>query len=310
MRQKNNIRIVFFGTPEFAAKTLESLHDEFYVLAAVTPPDKPRGRKMEILPSPIKQHAQTLGIPLFQPQSAGELKDFIKNIAPDMGVIFSYSKILPKDVIDIFPFGILNIHPSLLPRYRGPSPVQAAILNGEEKTGVTIIMIDDKMDHGPILAQEEVMILPHETAPELLNRLSEKGAQMLLQIIPQWFAKKIHPREQNHDEASFCKMILRNDGKIDLSASADLIYRQYRAYYGWPGVFTEIEKKRIKILEMEIARAPGPIGSISIINGNPAIFCGGGAIILKKILPESRRPMTGKDFLIGLKNFNNSNIIH
>jgi len=302
----NSIKIVFFGTPNIATITLNELIKQFRVIAVVTQPDKPAGKEKKIEATPVKRIAQDYGIKIFQPKDLITIGKDLSSLSPDIGVLFAYKNTVPKDIINLFPFGILNIHPSLLPKYRGPSPVQSAILNNETKTGVTIIKIDEEIDHGPIIAQKEVQMNYGENANDLLQRLSIIGTQLLMESISKYINKEITPQDQEHSEATKTNTISRENGLINWKNNAKSIYLQYRAYFPWPGAYTQFMGKRFKIIDLNILEsimentyAPGTIFSTK--NEDLAVQCEKSAIILYQIQLEGKKPISGKDFLLGYK---------
>jgi len=240
-------KIVFFGTSEFAVPALEALHGAGFDLTVITMPNEPTGRKKIITPPPVKIAAEKLGIKVLQPQ---KLKDDIffeefKSLEPDFCVIAAYGKIIAERYIQTPRQGFLNIHPSLLPKYRGPTPVQAAILNGEIETGVTIMQIDKEMDHGPIYLQKKFNILPDEIYPQLHDRLAQEGSVMLLEVIKDF--ANFTAQEQDHTQATFCKIYAREDGRIDWSRTPQEIYNQIRALNPEPGTWTTWQDKILNI---------------------------------------------------------------
>lgn len=246
-----NFKIIFFGTPQVSADILQILHDAGYEISAiVTNPDAPVGRKHIITPSPVKVLADQLGLPIFQPIKIDQ--EFVEKLMANnqwlMAVVVAYGKILPQSLIDSFPLGMLNIHYSLLPKYRGASPVEQAILNGDEKTGVTIQKLVFKLDAGPIVAMKEFPINDEITTPELKGRLTDVGGELLLETLPKYIAGEISPAEQEHSVATHCGKVDKADGEL-LSTDSDITkWRKYRAYFGWPGVFYfDTEGKRNKI---------------------------------------------------------------
>ncbi|HUD08635.1 MAG TPA: methionyl-tRNA formyltransferase, partial [Candidatus Saccharimonadales bacterium] len=224
MSTKKNLKIIFFGTPKFAAVILKSLLDNKFDMAAVfTQPDKKVGRKQEVAYSPVKDLAQKNKIEIFQPQSLREsgLSEAIKEIKPDLFVVAAYGKILPKDILEIPELGAVNIHTSLLPKYRGASPVQCAILSGAKKTGITLMKMNEKMDEGDILVQEKIKIGENDTTDTLMKKMAELGAKMITNFIPGWVEGKIKPVRQDHSKATYCKPVKRDDGKIDWNSPAE-----------------------------------------------------------------------------------------
>jgi len=250
----DNLHIAFFGTTIHAVPILEALVKNGYAIdLVITQQDEPAGRKMELTPPPIKLAAQKLGLTVEQP---AKLKDYTPPKEYNLAIVCFYGKIIPQRILDLPIFGNLNVHPSLLPKYRGPAPVQGAILNNETETGVSIIKLDKEMDHGPILEQKTLAIDPDENAYDLSARLTTLGAQMLLEIIPLYVKGEFNLQEQDHNAASFTKMLKREDGKIDFSNKAQTIYNQWRAFQPWPGVWMTTEIKntdlRIKLIDIKL----------------------------------------------------------
>ncbi|MCL4382401.1 MAG: methionyl-tRNA formyltransferase [Patescibacteria group bacterium] len=260
------INTVFFGTPDFVLPICEALRDlkEFHLAAVITSPDKPVGRKQILTPSPVKQWALSHKIPVFTPEKLSTTNSQfpLSNIQGDLGVLAAYGKIIPQEIIDFFPKGILVIHPSLLPKYRGASPVPAAILAGDKETGVTIFKMDNLMDHGPIVTQFREKIKADDTTESLLTRLFSKTTDILLTILKPYIEDKIIPTIQDHKKATFCPLLKKEDGKINWHWPTPKIDRLVRAMIPWPGAFTYITLntkrqipivKRLKILETHLS---------------------------------------------------------
>lgn len=301
-----SIRIIFFGTPEFALPALLALHQAGCQIAAViTQPDKPTGRKQITTSSPIKIAATKLKIKVLTELNEAD----IYQLKPTLGIVVAYGKIIPERILKLFPLGCLNIHPSLLPKYRGPSPIQSAILAGDETTGVSIIKLDDKMDHGPIVAAEEVKI-NRSDARELSNRLAATSARLLLNILPDYIDGKLELHQQSDHEAVFCKLLTRTDGKIDWRKSAAEIARQIRAYSAWPESSAEVLLPDSKKLSVKISAAhetnqaaAAEHGSVFCHQGDLFIKCSQGALLIKKIQPAGKNELTAGQFINGyLKN--------
>ncbi len=301
-----NPKVIFIGTADFAIPILESLITNGYpLLAVITAPDKPVGRKQIITPPPIKILAEKHNIPVFQPKTISNIKNQISNIRPDLIVVTAYGQILPKEILEIPRYGCLNIHPSLLPKYRGPSPIQYTILNGDKETGVTIILMNEKIDAGSILGR---LNLPRRFSLQKLNpeelekELSELGAKLLIETIPKWINGEIKPIVQNESKATYTKILTREDGKIDWKKSAEEIERQIRVLNPEPGTFTILENKIVKILKADILLTNGnkKVGEFFLTEkGGLAVACGKGTLVLEEIQPEGKRKMTGKEFLNG-----------
>jgi len=313
--KNEKLKIVFMGTPEFGAIILEGLiKGNYKPCLVITAPDKPVGRKQILTPPPVKQIAQKYNTPIEQPEKILNLKSEILNLTPDLIVVAAYVQILPKEILEIPKFGCLNVHPSLLPRWRGPSPIQYTILNGDEKTGVTIIKMTEKVDSGPIVAQKELSSFTEkETYQTLHNQLAEKGAKLLFQTIPKWIKGEIKPEPQDESKTTYTKILTREDGEIDWKKSAEAIERQIRAFDPWPGgwTFWPVLKDtfgRIKILEAKIFKSPDsktyPIGKVLVIPQNKAaVQCGRDFLLIEKLQIEGKREMNSEEFLRGHPDF-------
>ncbi len=300
------MKIIFAGTSEFGIPTLEKLEAQHELVLVITQPDKPAGRDKKLAPPPVKVWAQKNNIPVEQPEKIYNLKSIISNFEPDLLLVAAYGQIIPKDILDIPKLGSINIHGSLLPQYRGASPIQSAILNGDQETGITLIKMDEKMDHGPMIAREKLYLTGKEKFPELYKALSLVSAELVEKTLPDWFAGKIAPEEQSHNEASFSKMLTRQDGKINWAQPAAQIDQQIRALNPEPGTWTELKGKVVKILEAEILpdhkiELPGKLYSH---NGEVAVKCLDNGLILKRVKLEGKNEISGKDFLNGLQGLN------
>lgn len=306
------IRMVFMGTPDISATILRALAAARYnIVGVVTKADRPQGRKQEITGSPVKQAAQELALPVFQPFKLNE--EAVSTIAewkPDIIVVAAYGKILPTSLLELPGFGCINVHASLLPRWRGASPVQNALLSGDQETGVTIMLMDAGMDTGDILSQEAIAIAPDETAEELLARLTDVGTALLLRTIPQWIARALKPTPQKNDQATLCQLIEREDGRIMWTDSADTIYNRYRALFPWPGIFTYWKKDdsvlRLKLLRVALQKQSPQteyqIGQVFELGDKVGVQTGAGVIFLDLVQLEGKAPMPLKDFLRGNPN--------
>jgi methionyl-tRNA formyltransferase len=236
---KNNLKFIFFGTPEVASKTLEDLKQAGYFPSLiVTSIDKPQGRKMIMTPPPVKTWALQNNIPFLQPEKIDEeLIDKIQKLNFDFSIVVAYGKMLPEKLISTPKHGTLNIHYSLLPKYRGASPVESALLNGDSITGVSIQKMAYKLDSGPIIASREVEIYPEEKKEELRDRLIGIGSKLLIDVLPDYLENKLNITPQNENEATFCHKIRKEDGEIKTDGNDLENYNKYRAYFGWPGIF-------------------------------------------------------------------------
>jgi len=308
----SNLKILFMGTPEFAIPAFNALLKANYkVVAVITAPDAPIGRKQIITSPPIKIEAKKNNIPVLQPEKIKDIQwiQKIKKLNPDLIIVCAFGQIIPKEILDIPKFGAINIHPSLLPKYRGASPIQYTILNNEKETGITIILMDEQMDHGPIITNSKLKIKNEKiTYKELTKELSELAAKLLIKTLPKWINKKIKPQEQNHNEATFTKIIKKEDGKIDWNNPAEKIDAQIRALNPWPGTYSIFNGKSIKILEAETIKTDEklPTGKVFKINNDIVIKCGVNALKIKTIQIESKKPIDIKSFINGYPNFINS----
>ena len=318
--------IVFFGTHNLATTILKTLIDapDFEITAVVTQPDKPAGRDKNMQSTPVKELAEQNNLPIFQfstltASDTSSSNKIVSNnfVAPatqlsklgaDLFVVAEYGMLIPKTILDMSKHGTLNVHPSLLPKYRGASPIQSAILNGEKETGVTIMLLDEKMDHGPILKQQNCSIRDDETAPELEKKLAECGAELLIKTISDWIAGKIQAKEQNHNKATFCKKISREDGKIDWNLPAEKIYNHWRAFQPWPGVYTEWNGKRLKLPHINTSThqhintlEPGNVYLDQ--NGRLTLACGVNSLNINRLQLEGKKEIDAVAFINGHKNF-------
>ena len=301
------MRIVFMGTPEFALPSLEGLIGNGYEVAAVyTQPDKAAGRGRVVEESPVKKAGRRHNLNVFQPvnMKSAETRTQLAGLKPDAVVVAAFGQILPPSVLEIPPFGCLNIHPSLLPKYRGVAPVPAAILNGDEWTGVSVMLLDKGVDTGPVLTSVHVPVLPQDTAGSLLEKLSHTGAQLLLDTLPGWFRKEIKPQPQNNTDASYTKMLTKEAGEIDWKLPAVQIWRRVRAYQPWPGCYTRWQGKQLKILGVVPLHGEGTKepGSVVAIKDNAAAFgivTGDGIMGVVKVQLEGKKAVTAKEFLNG-----------
>lgn len=301
------------GTSSFATEILNSLIKERYDIAAIfTQSDKKIGRKQELIIGPIKLIGTENGIPVLQPDKLSEKEiGEIKSIGPAAIIVASYGKILPKKILEIPKFGCLNIHASLLPKYRGASPIQNALLDGEKKTGNTIMLMDEGVDTGAILSQNEIDIKPDDTAKTLTGKLAVSGAKLLLKTLPDYVSGKIIPQKQNDSSATSCKLIKREDGLIDWNDPAEKIYNKYRAFQPWPGVYafweTGNSPKRLKLINIKMQKEnpakKNIIGEVFRFNDDIAIQTGAGLIILKELQLEGKPPINAESFVNGHLNF-------
>ena len=296
-------RIVLMGSPEFAVPSLRALAGRFNVVAVVTQPDRPAGRGRQVSQPPVKQAALELGLLVWQPESlrCAEAMEHLRSLQPDCVIVAAYGEILRPRVLALAPKGFVNVHASLLPKYRGASPIAAAILAGDTETGVTIMLLDAGTDTGPILAQEHLPILPDDTRGYLEAKLADLGARLLLCTLPAYLEGAIEPKPQNESQATVTQPLKREDGAIDWSQPAAHIERQCRAMDPWPGAYTRWQGKLIKVWRGEVAPTsiPAAPGKVLTASGGPTVATGEGLLRLVRIQPEGRPPMPGEDFTRG-----------
>jgi methionyl-tRNA formyltransferase len=304
------MNIVFFGSSNVALPVLEILHEQYSVVLVVTTPDAKVGRKQTITPSPVGLLAAELGLPLYKPEklSDSSVIDTLQKTQADVFVVLSYGKIIPESILNIPPHKSINIHPSLLPKYRGPTPMPAALLNGDTETGTTIMLMDKEMDHGPILAQRSVPIDPDDTFLTLQDKLSKLSAHLLIDTLPGYIQGDIKPQEQNHAEATYCKLQSKEDGKINWQQTATQIYNQFRALYPWPGIWTTWNGQILKITfcvptAETSSEAPGTVLPYGMI------ACGEGTVLQINQLQLSGKNETDiQSFLNGYTSFTGSQL--
>lgn len=279
------IRFAYFGTPLFATIVLDELEKKGYLpLVIVTSPDKPKGRNLIITPSEVKAWAQSRHIPVLAPVKLRD-ETFASELASyhcDLFIVAAYGKIIPKEILEIPRYGVLNVHPSLLPKFRGPSPIESVILSPENHTGVTIMKLDEELDHGEIVAQEECHTLPWPPKGSLLTKvLAHQGGGLLANVIPQWIAT-LHSQEQDHSQATFTKKISKEDGLINLADNALDNYKKIQAFDEWPGTYFFVERNgkntRVRIVDATLQN---------------------GILTILRVIPESKREMSYEDFLRG-----------
>lgn len=303
-----NLRILFMGTAELSCPSLRGLVavPDFRTVAVVTQPDRPKGRDLRLQPSPVKVVALELGLPVLQPERARN-EGFIETLAgltPDLIVVVAYGQILPQAVLDIPRFGCLNVHTSLLPKYRGAAPIQWAIVHGEAETGVTIMKMDAGLDTGDILLQEHTPILPADHSETLHDRLAQMGAALLLKTIPQYINGSLLPQPQPAVGGSYAARIKKEDGHIDWSQPAQLILNRLRGLTPWPGVFSFLEdgprKHLLKIWQAEVADGSGAPGQIlRVEKSGISIACGEKALRILNLQREGGKRLTAQQFLAG-----------
>ncbi len=301
-------KLIFMGTPDFAVPVLKALIGRYEIVGVVTQPDRRarRGRKLEA--SPVKVVALAHDLPVLQPPSLRrpDAVAELRALAPDVIVVAAYGQILPAEVLAIPPRGCLNVHASLLPRCRGAAPVSAAILAGDEETGVTIMLMDEGMDTGPILSQATCPISPQDTRESLRARLAQLGADLMMDTLPRWLAGEIEPQPQDHDQATYCCLIAKEDGLIDWSQPAIEICRSCRAYCSWPGIYTYWRGKLLKVLSADALpqwAGEGEPGRVMALDEGLAVATGKGALLLGEVQLAGKRALSAEDFSRGQRDF-------
>lgn len=301
----DNTKIVFMGSPEFALQTLKALFQTYAVVGVVTQPDRAAGRGRELKPPAVKTLALALGIPVIQPErlSQPDTMDQLRVWAPDVIVVAAFGQILKQDVLDLPKFGCINVHASLLPRWRGAAPINAAILHGDEEAGVTIMKMDAGLDTGPILAQRSVRIETDETAGSLFDKLSVLGADLLLETLPGIFSGKIKPRPQPEGGTTYAGMMKKQEGELDFSKPALELERKVRAFNPWPGAFFEWDGNRLKVHRANVSQGKKREGERLVLDGFPAVGTSEGLLVLKEVQPAGKKRMDGKSFLAGARDW-------
>jgi len=302
----NKHKIIFFGTPDFAVPALRELAENFSIEAVITQPDKPKGRKKELIAPPVKKYATSRDFLILQPKKLD--KDFVKQLKkfkPDLGIVVAYGKILPKQILDLPKHGCLNIHASLLPKYRGAAPIQAALLNGDGKTGITIMKMDEGLDTGDIISSQNIKIEEKDNLQILHDKLSEFGAQLLIKTIPDYIAGKIKPQKQDETKASVFPTISKGQGRILWKNSAEHIFNQIRAFTPWPGAYTFFNNKKLDIIEAEPVDCEENrlIGQVYTIGDRVLVQCKENCLEIKKVKLEGKKQMDIKSFVNGHTDF-------
>lgn len=296
------------GTAELSCASLEKLatHKDFSVVAVVTQPDKPKGRELKLAPSPVKTLAEKLNLPVLQPLKARD-ENFInhlRDLKPDLVVVVAYGQILPQKLLDVPPYGCLNVHTSLLPKYRGAAPIQWAIADGEPETGVTIMKMDAGLDTGPIIATRRTPVLPADDSQVLHDRLAQLGAELLVETIPGYVAGNIAPQPQPAEGSSYAAKIKKDDGQIDWNLPAIKVWNRLRAFTPWPGAFTFLEAEPkpqlLKIWKAEVVEKNGQPGTVSSADKSGIVVgCGQGALRILELQREGGKRLTAAQFLLG-----------
>ncbi len=305
------MRVVFLGSPEFALPALEALASRYTLVGVLTQPDRPAGRGRTLASPPVKLAALRLGVPVLQPPRlrAPEATGALAEMHPDLIVVTAYGQILRAEVLELPPHGCINVHASLLPRWRGASPVPAAIRAGDSETGITIMQMDAGMDTGGILAQASLPVDTADTGASLTARLAPLGASLLLETLPGYLRGDLIPAAQDESRATLAPLLKKEDGRLDFFLSAVELERQVRAYDPWPGTFLEWDGRRLAVLRARVSDAPGPaIGAVTRRGTFPAIGTARGLLVLDLVQPAGRQPVSGDAFLRGTPDFANARV--
>ncbi|MBQ2316170.1 MAG: methionyl-tRNA formyltransferase [Clostridia bacterium] len=296
------MRIVFMGTPDYSVKTLDALMTAGHeVVAVFAQPDKPVGRKQILTPPPVKQRAEELGIPCYQPTTLrdGVALSILKELDPEVIVVVAYGKILPKEILELPPLGCVNGHASLLPRHRGASPIQWAIVCGDKQTGVTTMLMDEGMDTGDILDTAVTDIGEQETAEELFERLSAISANLMVSTLKGLQNGTVTPKKQDENKATYAPIIKKEMAHIDFNKTADEICNAVRGYYSWPCAFCILDGKRLKVMSAISATGSGNIGEVIDNTNSLKVACKDGAVEFLTVQLEGSRAMSASEMLRG-----------
>ncbi len=298
-------KVIFMGTPDFAVPGLKALKSDnrFEIISVVTQEDKPVGRKQELLPTPVKKAALELGLPVLQPKRLKNIANELKDLAPDFIVVIAYGQILNEEVLNIPKVACINVHASLLPKYRGAACLQAPILNGDIETGVTIMLMDKGLDTGDILHQEKINLDGSETLEIVHDKLSELGARVLGNVLVDLAEEKIKPIKQDDGLSSYVTVTYKKDGQINWSDSATVIERKIRAFTPWPGTFTYLSGKLVKIITAKEVSCENNlnVGEIFSENKELLVKCGQNALLILELQLEGKKVTDSQSFLAGHK---------
>lgn len=301
----NKMKVLYMGTPDFAVEPLKALVNNGYeVCGVVTQPDKPVGRKAVLTPPPVKVEAENLGIKVYQPQTLknGEGMEILRELNPDIVIVVAYGKILPKDFLEYSKYGCINIHGSILPKYRGAAPIQHCVLEGEEYAGVTSMQMDVGLDTGDMLLCKKTKIGENETAGELFDRLAPMGADLLIKTLVALEKGELVPQKQNDEESTYASMLSKTMSPVDFSKSAQEVHNQIRGLDPWPVALTYLEGKTLKLFRSSISNVldSGNAGETKTLKDGLAIFCGDGkAVVVSEVQFEGKKRMNAADFLRG-----------
>lgn len=305
-------KVVFMGSPDFSLAVLRGLASHYAVVGVVTQPDRASGRGRELKAPPVKLLAQELNIPVMQPEKLRlpEAMEQLRAWAPDLIVVAAFGQILKKDVLDLPRFGCINVHASLLPRWRGAAPINAAILAGDQETGVTIMKMDVGLDTGPMLTKRTIRLTPTDTAGSVFEKLSQLGADLLIETLPGYLSGDILPQPQPEEGMTYAPMLKKEEGKLDFTQDVNELERRVRAFNPWPGAYMDFDGAMLKVHRTHVEQVDNLLhemqGNISagqrlIVQNQPAVGARGGLLILDEVQPAGKKPMSGKSFLAGAR---------
>jgi methionyl-tRNA formyltransferase len=298
-------KIVFMGSPDFAVPTLRALAQHYELIGVVTQPDRPSGRGRDIKAPPVKLLAMDLGLPIIQPEKLREpaAMEQLRLWSPDLIVVAAFGQILRPDVLTLPSHGCINVHGSILPRWRGAAPIQAAILNGDSETGVTIMQMDKGVDTGAMLSHRAIKIEDEDTAGSLFEKLSTLGADLLIETLPRYLSGELQPQPQDESKATYASMLKKEDGLLDFTHPAEELARRVRAFNPWPSAFFEWNGGMMKVHRAHIETGNESAGKRLVYRGQAAVGTGSGILVLDEVQPAGKKSMSGKSFLSGTRNW-------
>jgi len=293
------------GSPDFALPSLQALANTYEVVGVVTQPDRASGRGRELKPPPVKVLAQELNIPIMQPEKLKQpdAMEQLQQWGPDLIVVAAFGQILRKDVLELSKYGCINVHASLLPRWRGAAPINAAILAGDDETGVTIMQMDVGLDTGPMLSKRSIRIKPDDTAGSVFQTLSTLGAGLLVETLPGYLSGEITPQPQPDEGETYAPMIKKEEGRLDFTQDVYSLERRVRAFNPWPGTFMDLDGVNLKIHRAHVEQENASDGERLIVENQPAVGARGGILVLDEVQPAGKKSMSGKSFLAGARNW-------
>lgn len=293
------------GSPDFSLPSLRALAKNYEVVGVVTQPDRASGRGRELKSPPVKTLALELDIPVMQPEKLKqpEAMEQLHAWSPELIVVAAFGQILKKDVLELPRYGCINVHASLLPRWRGAAPINAAILAGDEETGVTIMQMDVGLDTGAMLSRRALRLTPTDTAGSVLQAVSTLGADLLLDTLPRWIAGEIEPQIQDDTFATYAPMMKKEEGKLDFTHDVHELERRIRAFNPWPGAFMDFNGTILKVHRAHVEAGDAEAGQRLIVQDQPAVGARGGLLVLDEVQPAGKKPMHGKAFLAGARNW-------